>query len=67
MIRRHKVTTGVTDDRDVQIPQSFEDILPEPVLIGQGVTWVVDAAIDAAAHVPVTTCQSAIHTIRTAL
>lgn len=33
MISRHEVSTGVTDDRDVELPQSFKNILPETILV----------------------------------
>lgn len=51
MVRRNKVTAGVPHDRAVQLFHGLDDIFAEAVLIGQGVSGVVDAAVDAATHV----------------
>jgi hypothetical protein len=51
MIRRNKVTAGIPHDRAVQLLHGLDDIFAEAVLIGQGVSGVVDATVDAATHV----------------
>lgn len=35
MISRHEVPAGVADDGDIELLQSFKDILPEAILVRQ--------------------------------
>jgi hypothetical protein len=46
-----EVASGIPDDRDIEFLQCTEDILSEAILVRQRVTGVIDAAVDASAHV----------------
>ena len=48
-----EVASRIPNDGDVEVFQGSEDVLPEAILVGQRVTGVVDAAVDASAHVPI--------------
>lgn len=62
MIRSNKVTTWISHNRAVELLEGLNDILSETILIGQGISGVVDAAVDAATHVPVIR-QGVIHEV----
>jgi hypothetical protein len=53
MIRSNKVTTRISHNRTVELLEGLNDILSETILVRQGISGVVDAAVDAATHVPV--------------
>lgn len=48
-----EVASRIPNDRNVEILQRGEDILSKAILVGQRVTGVIDAAVDAPAHVPI--------------
>lgn len=52
MIRSDKVTTRISHNGAVEFLHGLDDIFAETILVGEGVAGVVDAAVDAAAHVP---------------
>lgn len=52
MVSGDEVAAGVADDGDVEVLESVDDIGAEAVGVGQGVSGIIDAAVDAAAHVP---------------
>jgi len=52
MIRSDKVTTGISHNRAVELLHGLDDILSETILVGERVAGIVDAAVDAATHVP---------------
>lgn len=66
MIRSNKVTTRISHNRTVELLEGLNDILSETILIRQGISGVVDAAVDAATHVPVPR-QGVIHQLRVRL
>ena len=47
-----KVTAGIPNDGDVEPLQRLQNIRAEAILIGQWVARIINAAIDAASHVP---------------
>lgn len=52
MVRGAKVAAGVPHDGDVELLHGLDDVLAEAALVGEGVARIVDAAVDASAHVP---------------
>jgi len=52
MIGGNEIATGIPDYWNIQVLHGLDDILPEAVVIGQWVARIVDATVDAAAHVP---------------
>lgn len=54
MIRRYKVATWVSHDRAVELLDGFNNIFTEAVFIGQGISRIIDASVDATADVPCT-------------
>ena len=53
MISRAEVPAGVSDNRDVELLQRLKDIFPEPIFIRERVSGVIDAAVNASTHVPI--------------
>jgi hypothetical protein len=52
MVCSNKVTAWVSNNGAVELLHGLDDILSEAILVREGVTRVVDAAVDAATHVP---------------
>ena len=50
-VARHEVAAGVSDGRDAEFADELRDVLSEPVLIGFGVSGLVDAVVDAPSEV----------------
>lgn len=53
MISSAEVAAGITNDGNIEVFQRTENVLAEAVLVGEWVTRVIDAAVDASAHVPI--------------
>jgi hypothetical protein len=54
VVCRNKISSWITDDRNIELFHAVDDVGTEPVLVYQAVfiIGVVDAAINAAAHMP---------------
>ena len=48
-----EVSSRIPNNRNVELFQRAHDVLSETILVGQRVTGVIDAAVDASAHVPI--------------
>ena len=48
----YEVAAGISDNRTVEFLESFNDVLAKAICVSEGVSWVVNAAIDAPSHVP---------------
>jgi hypothetical protein len=47
-----EITTGIPNNRDVEVLQRLQYILSETILIGKWTSRLVDASIDASTHMP---------------
>jgi len=52
MVCGYKVSARIPHYRHIEFLESFNDVLAEASLIGERVAGIVNAAVDAAAHVP---------------
>lgn len=53
VISSAEVAARITNDGNIEVFQRAENVLAEAVLVGEWVTGVIDAAVDASAHVPI--------------
>lgn len=51
MVRRDEISSRVANDGTIQLLHSLDNVLAEAVFIRERIAWVIDAAVDAAAHV----------------
>lgn len=59
VVRRHKVASRIPDHGDVELTQGGEDVLPETVLVGERTPGLINASVDATAHVSKVVSQPA--------
>jgi hypothetical protein len=53
VISSAEVAARIPNDGNIEVFQRAENVLAEAVLVGEWITGVIDAAIDASAHVPI--------------